>query len=216
MVVFSPLQSVASQLRVQVLLQSGPLAAPGVAVTVALLQPPSKVGATKLASMLDGLQPNGLVKLVALLVTTGAVLSTVHVKIWVMVVFSPLQSVASQLRVQDLLQPVPVATPKLGVTAALLQPPSKVGATKLASMFVGLHPSGLVKLVAPLVTTGAVLSTIQVTVCETAAAGLPQASLTFQVFVTDLLHPSPVIWPRDPFAIKPWLQLSVTVALPKA
>ena len=182
MVVGIPLQSLAVHERVQVLLQSGPLAAPGFGVTVASLQPPLKVGVTKLASIFEGLQPRSRVKLVAAFVTVGAVLSTVQVRVWVIVVFNPLQSVASHERVHDLLQPVPVGAPRVGVTVAWLQPPSKVGATKLASIFDGLHPSGLVKLVAPLFTTGAALSTVQVTVCDTGAAGLPQASLTFQVF----------------------------------
>jgi len=181
MVVFRPLQSVASQERVQVPLQPVTLAAPALVVKVALLQPPLNVGVTKLASMFEGLHPSGLVKLVAPLVTVGAVLSTVHVRVCVIVVGIPLQSLAVQERVQVPLQPEMVGVPALVVNVAELQPPSNVGVTKLASMFEGLHPSGLVKLVAPLVTVGAVLSTVQVTVCDTAAAGLPQASLTFQV-----------------------------------
>ena len=79
-------------------------------------------------------------------------------------VFCPLQSVASQERVQVPLQPVTVEVPRFGVTEAWLQPPSKVGATKLLSMFDGLQPKPSVKLVAPLVTVGAVLSTVQVKV----------------------------------------------------
>ena len=190
MVVVLPLQSVAVHERVQVLLQSGPLAAPGFGVTVASLQPPLKVGVTKLASILVGLHPRGLVKLVAPLLTVGASLSTVQVSVWVMVVFSPLQSVASQERVHVPLQPVMEAVPGFGITVAWLQPPSNVGATKLASMFEGLHPSGLVKLVAPLLTSGAVLSTVQVKVCVIVVFS-PLQSVASHERVQVLLQPVP-------------------------
>jgi hypothetical protein len=45
---------------------------------------------------------------------------------------------------------------------------------------------------------------------------LPQLSVTVHDFVTVLVQPVPVGVPTIPIAVKPVLQLSVTVAAPKA
>ena len=62
---------------------------------------------------------------------------------------------------------------------------------------------------------GAIVSAVQVTVRETDAAGLPHASLTFQVRVCERPHPLLVTALSLAVGV-PTLQLSVAVAVPRA
>ena len=63
--------------------------------------------------------------------------------------------------------------------------------------------------------TGAIVSTIQVTVRETAAAMLPQASVAFHVLVWERLHPLTVTVEVVGVGVT-GPQASVAVALPSA
>ena len=65
------------------------------------------------------------------------------------------------------------------------------------------------------VTTGAIVSLIKVMLCELVPM-FPHPSVTVQFFVTERLQPIPCSAPIVPIAVNPWLQLSVTVAVPKA
>src|SRR5437016_4608911 len=101
-----------------------------------------------------------------------------------------------------------VGVPTLQLSVALAVP--RAASIVAAS---GLQPRASVVPVA--VITGAVRSTVQVTVRETAAAGLPHASLTFHVRVCDRLQPVLVTTLSDAVGV-PTLQLSVALAVPRA
>ena len=63
--------------------------------------------------------------------------------------------------------------------------------------------------------TGGIISSVQETVRETAIAGLPQASETFQVLVCEREQPFDDTVPSEGVGV-PTPQLSVAVAVPKA
>jgi hypothetical protein len=64
------------------------------------------------------------------------------------------------------------------------------------------------------VITGLWVSRVKLTDCV-AVCVLPHASVTAQVLVTVFVQPVPVSAPVVPVAVKPVLQLSVTLAVPK-
>ena len=65
------------------------------------------------------------------------------------------------------------------------------------------------------VITGAIVSLVKVMLCELVPM-FPHPSVTVQFFVTEWLQPVPCSTPIVPIAVNPWLQLSVTLAVPKA
>src|SRR3989442_5906769 len=91
----------------------------------------------------------------------------------------PYTTLFQPLLVTTLFDAVGVPTLQLSVALAVPRAASIVAAS-------GLQPRASVVPVA--VITGAVRSTVQVTVRETAAAGLPHASLTFHVRVCERLQ----------------------------
>ena len=81
------------------------------------------------------------------------------------------------------------------------------------SAALGLHPK--VNSVPDAVITGASVSLVQVTVLDTATAGLLHPSDTFHVLVCECEHPSPETCPSVAVGL-PTLQLSEAVAVPNA
>src|SRR5207244_542831 len=127
----------------------------------------------------------------------------------------PHASLTFHVRVCDRLQPVLVTTLSEAVGVPTVQLSVALALPRAASMAAasGLQPSASVVPVA--VITGGVVSTVQVTVRETAAAGLPHASLTFHVRVCDRLQPVLVTTLSEAVGV-PTAQLSVAVAVPRA
>src|SRR5688572_3958499 len=139
-----------------------------------------------LISLAAGLHPS----VVALppVVSTGAVRSTVHVTVLDAVEVLPQKSLAVNVLVCERLHPLLVTLPSLEDTVGTPQASVAVAVPSalLRSLAAGLHPSVVV--VPPVVSTGAVRSTVHVTVLE-AVAVLPQASIAVHVLVCERLHP---------------------------
>src|SRR5439155_1576576 len=161
-----------------------------------------------------GLQPR--LSVVPVAVITGAVRSTVQVTVRETASAGlPQASLTFQVRVCDRLQPLLVMTlsAAVGVPTAQLSVAVALPSAASISAAVGLQPRLSVVPVA--VITGAVVSTVQVTVRETASAGLPQASLTFHVRICERPQPLLVITLSDAVGV-PTAQLSVALAVPSA
>src|SRR5438093_884748 len=161
-----------------------------------------------------GLQPR--LSVVPVAVITGAVMSTVQVTVRETASAGlPQASLTFQVRVCDRLQPLLVITlsAAVGVPTAQLSVALALPSAASISAAVGLQPRLSVVPVA--VITGAIVSTVQVTVRVTATAGLPQASLTFHVRVCD--RPQPLLLNTLSAAVGvPTAQLSVALAVPSA
>src|SRR5438445_144969 len=165
-------------------------------------------------SAADGLQPRASVEPVA--VITGACASTVQVTVRETDAAGlPHASLTFQARVCVRPHPLLVTALSLAVGVPTLQLSVAVAVPRapLMSAAEGLQPRASVVPVA--VITGACVSTVQVTVRETDAAGLPHASLTFQVRVCERPHPLLVTALSLAVGV-PTLQLSVAVAVPRA
>jgi len=145
-------------------------------------------------------------------VTTGASISLVIVMVCELVAVFPQASVTVQAFVTVKVQAapgtsgptIPVAInpeEQLSVTVAAPNPALICACVGLQITAVG-EPNDI---------TGAVISLVKVTVCD-AVPVLPQASVAVHVFVTDRVQPDPVSVPTVPVAVKPVLQLSVTLA----
>ena len=128
----------------------------------------------------------------------------------------PQLSVTVQVFVTEYVQPdaktsgpiVPVAIkPEVQLSVTLAVPKAE---DMLAA--VGLHTTAFA---AVSVITGACVSLVNVIICVVVPV-LPQLSVTVQLFVTDQVQPEPVSAPTVPVAVNPVLQLSVTLADPKA
>ena len=130
----------------------------------------------------------------------------------------PQASVTVQLLVVEKVHPLPVSSATVPVAVRpVLQLSDTEAEPKAAaiSSVVGLQPRAVA---ATRVITGLVTSLVKVTVCK-AVPVLPQLSVTVQLLVTEVLrHPVPEFtsMPTVPVAVKPVLQLSVTVDPPKA
>jgi hypothetical protein len=83
----------------------------------------------------------------------------------------------------------------------------------LISACSGLHESVAAEVS---VITGTSVSLVNVSVCVTGVAAFPQESVTVQVLVTVLIQPVPCSAPSVNVAVRPVVQLSVTVPVPKA
>jgi hypothetical protein len=161
-----------------------------------------------------GLQPR--VRVVPVAVITGAVVSTVQVTVRDTAVAGlPHASVAFQVRVCERLHPVLVTTLSEDVGVTELHVSVAVAVPRAASIAaaVGLQPR--VRVVPVAVITGAVVSTVHVTVRDTAVAGLPHASVAFQVRVCERPHPLIVTALSEAIGVTE-LQVSVAVAVPSA
>src|SRR5207244_3836442 len=134
---------------------------------------------------------------------------------WEAVPVLPHASVTVQDLVTVRVQPLPCSAPTVPVaTSPLLQLSVTVAAPKAAAICaaVGLH--GMAEAAASVI-TGFSVSRVNVTVWV-AVPVLPQASVTVQDLVTVRVQPLPCSAPTEPLATRPLLQLSVTVAAPKA
>src|SRR5438093_1385863 len=166
------------------------------------------------ASLSAALRPQPSVVPVA--VITGAIVSTVQVTVRVTATAGlPQASLTFHVRVCERLQPLLVITlsAAVGVPTAQLSVALAVPSAASISAALGLQPRLCVVPVA--VITGAVVSTVQVTVRETASAGLPHASLTFHVRVCERLQPLLVTTLSAAVGV-PTAQLSVALAVPSA
>jgi hypothetical protein len=137
----------------------------------------------------DGLHPSD-VDAVDVGVTTGAVISNVQVTVRDAVPTLPQASVAVHVLVCDLAQPVLPTAPSDAVGVKAPSQLSEAVAPSSAALIVaveGLHPSA-VDAVDDGVTTGAVISNVQVTVRDRVAV-LPQPSVAVHVLVADLAQP---------------------------
>ena len=166
-----------------------------------------------LISAADGLQPRVVV--VPPLDITGAVRSSLaHVIVLDAVAVLPQASLAVHVLVCEREHPLLVTLPSFEVIVVLPQASvaDAVPSAALISAAVGLQPSVVV--VPPVVTTGAVLSGVQVIVLD-AVAVLPQASLAVNVLVCEREHVLLVILPSlEVIVVLP--QASVAVAEPSA
>src|SRR5439155_22286075 len=125
---------------------------------------------------------------------TGAVRSTVQVTVRVTATAGlPHVSLTFHVRVCERLQPLLLITlsAAVGVPTAQLSVALAVPSAASISAALGLQPRLSVVPVA--VITGAIVSTVQVTVHETVTAGLPHASLSFHVRLCERLQPLLVI-----------------------
>ena len=164
----------------------------------------------------DGLQPRA-VDAVDDVVIIGAVTSNVHVTVLEFVPVFPQASVAVQVLVCDLEQPVLPTMPSdaVGVREPLqLSEAVAFPNVALIVAVVGLHPSA-VAAVDDAVTIGAVTSNVQVTVLEFVPI-FPQASVAVHVLVCDLEQPVDPSGPSEAVGMIAPLQLSDAVALPNA
>jgi hypothetical protein len=164
----------------------------------------------------DGLHPSA-VDAVAVGVTTGGVASAVHVTVLDAVAVFPHASVAVQVLVCDLAQPVEPTVPSDAVGVMELLQLSVAVAPPSAALIIavdGLHPS-VVDAVDVGVITGGVLSDVHVTVLD-AVPVLPHASVAVHVLVCDLEQPVEPIAPSDAVGVSAPLQLSEAVAPPSA
>jgi hypothetical protein len=148
-------------------------------------------------------------------VITGAVTSTVHVTVREVEDVLPHASIATHLLVCDRLQLVVVIVPSFELSVGVPQASEAVAVPSAASSWPaeGLQPAFNVVPVA--VITGPCASFIQVTVFD-AVDVLPHASVARQVLVLILPHPEETRVVEISTAVKPVLQLSVTVGVPKA
>src|SRR5438093_8068735 len=164
------------------------------------------------ASLSAALRPQPSVVPVA--VITGAIVSTVQVTVRVTATAGlPQASLTFHVRVCERLQPLLVTTlsAAVGVPTAQLSVALAVPSAASISAALGLQPRLSVVPVA--VITGAIVSTVQVTVRVTATAGLPQTSLTFHVRVCE--RPQPLLVTTLSAAVGvPTAQLSVALAVP--
>src|SRR5436309_11830806 len=127
----------------------------------------------------------------------------------------PQLSVPVQLLVVENVHPEPVSLPTVPLAVTPLHPlflPDALPIAAAMSAVVGLHASPEA---AASVITGLVVSRVEVTVCEP-VPGVTQVSGTVQLLVVENVHPEPVSAPTVPLAVKPLLQLSLTVAPPNA
>src|SRR5687767_15561221 len=133
-----------------------------------------------LISLAAGLHPSVVVA--PPVVSTGAVLSPVHVTVREAVEVLPQKSLAVNVLVCERLHPLLVTLPSLEDTVGVPQASvaAAVPSAALISLATGLHPS--VVAVPPVVSTGAVTSAVQVTVLD-AVAVLPQTSVAVNVLV---------------------------------
>src|SRR4029078_7434409 len=135
-----------------------------------------------------GLHPN--VKVVPVAVITGAIVSSVHVIVLDTDSAALLQaSVAFHVRVCEREHPVAVTVPvdAEGVTGPQASVAVAVPSAASIAADEGLHPR--VSVVPVAVMTGAMVSSVQVMVLDTASAALLQASVAFQVRVCEREHP---------------------------
>src|SRR5438093_10185638 len=119
-------------------------------------------------------------------VITVAFMTTAHATIHATALHDALPiSLTFQVRVCERLQPLLVTTlsAAVGVPTAQLSVALAVPSAASISAALRLQPS----IVPVPVITGAIVSTVQVTVRVTATAGLPQPSLTFHVRVCERL-----------------------------
>src|SRR5678815_4910166 len=137
-----------------------------------------------------GLHPGG--KGVCVMVITGAVRSEVQLTVLVSVAILPQASVAVNVLVWDLAHPVEITAPSLGTRVGVPQRSvaDAVPRAALICAVVGLHPGG--KGVCVMVITGAVISSVQLTVLVSVAI-LPQPSVAVNVLVCDLEHPVEIL-----------------------
>ena len=165
-----------------------------------------------LISAADGLQPNVVV--VPPVVTTGAVLSPVHVIVLDAVAVLPQASLTVNVLVCEREQLVLVILPSLDVIVVLPHASVAVAVPRAAliSAADGLHPNVVVA--PPVVIDGIALSADHVIVLD-AVAVLPQASLAVHVLVWEREQLLLVILPSvEVIVVLP--QASVALAVPKA
>jgi hypothetical protein len=146
---------------------------------------------------------------------TGGLVSLLYWTVWEAVPVLPQASVTVQFLVVEKLHPEPVSVPTVPLaTRSLLQLSVTLAVPKAAAICaaVGLQASGPA---AVSVMTGGLVSLLYWTVWE-AVPVLPQASVTVQFLVVEKLQPEPVSVPTVPKAVRPLLQLSVTLAVPNA
>jgi hypothetical protein len=193
-----PHASVAVHVRVCDLAQ--PIDPTGLSLAVGVNAPPQlseAVAPPRAASIVavDGLHPSD-VDAVDVAVITGAVISNVHVTVREVVPTFPHASVALHVLVCDRAQPVDPTEPSVAVGVSAPLQLSDAVAPSSAVLIVavdGLHPSD-VEAVDVAVTTGAVISNVQVTVRDSVAV-LPQPSVAVHVLVVDLAQP---VLPTEP------------------
>jgi hypothetical protein len=127
----------------------------------------------------------------------------------------PHASLTFQVRVCERVQPVllTVLSEGVGVTGPQSSVAVAVPRAALMSDAEGLQPR--VEVVPVAVITGAMWSSVQVTVRETGVAALPHASLTFQVRVCERAQPVLLTVPSEGVGVT-GPQLSVAVAVPRA
>jgi len=148
--------------------------------------------------------------------STGAVRSTVQVTVRETAAAGlPHASLTFHVRVCERPQPLMATTLSDAVGVPTLQLSVALAVPSAASIVAvsGLQPRA--RLVPVTVITGAVVSTVQVTVRDTAIAGLPHESLTFQVRVCERLQPLMLTTLSAAVGV-PTAQLSAAVALPRA
>jgi len=147
---------------------------------------------------------------------TGACISLVKVTVCDAVPVLPHASVVVHVFVTEREQPDPVSEPTVPMAVNPILQLSITLATVpnafVISVAVGLHITAVAEVN---VITGTCVSLVKVTVCD-AVPELPQASVTVHVFVTEREQPDPDSAPTIPVAVNPVLQLSVTLAAPKA
>jgi hypothetical protein len=182
------------------------------------LQLSEAVAAPRPASIVadDGLHPSD-VAVVAVGVITGGVISNVHVTVRDAVPVLPHASVTFHVLVCDLEHPVDPTVPSdaVGVSDPLqLSEAVALPRVLFIVAVVGLHPSA-VDAVAVGVTTGFVISKVQVTVRDDVPV-FPHASVALHVLVCDLAQPVDPTAPSDDVGVSAPLQLSEAVALPRA
>src|SRR5260221_4703844 len=165
-VLLLPHASVAVNVRVCELVEPAFVTALSAAVTTAVLHESVAVALPKAASIAatSGLFPS--IRVVPVAVTTGPVESTVQTTVREAVLLLPHASVAVNVRVCELVQPVMVTVLSAAVTVAVLHVSVAVALPSAASIAgaLGLQPNANVVPVA--VTIGGVGSAVQVTVRE--------------------------------------------------
>jgi hypothetical protein len=160
-----------------------------------------------------GLHPIGTGEYVP--VKVGGLLSVVQLTVRDVVAVLLHASVAVNVLVCEEIQPLTltVLSDEDIITILQLSVPVAVPKALLISCPTGLHKN---KAVPVALIVGGCISLVKVTVCD-ADAELPHPSVTVQIFVAVKVHPEPgTSAPTVPAAIKPVLQLSVTVAAPNA
>src|SRR6185369_1230931 len=162
----------------------------------------------------EGLQPN--VKVVPVAVITGAIVSSVHVMVLNTASAALLQaSDAFQVRVCEREHPVAVTVEVVAEGVTGPQASVAVAVPSAASITAGVGLQPRVSVVPVAVITGAIVSSVQVMVLDTASAALLQASVAFHVRVCEREHPVAVTVPVVAEGVT-GPQASVAVAVPSA